>query len=98
MLTLCYVTFTSHHVTVCDENEFKCEESGVCINDDLYCDGRSHCSDDSDEDNPTCGKTFSEHCLSHNHIYTSRPASNKSLVWNDATQTIIILEAHFFLK
>lgn len=49
----------SHCFSVCDEMEFKCEESGSCINDGFVCDGRSHCSDGSDENTPECCKTIS---------------------------------------
>ena len=56
MLT-CNVTFISHLLTVCNEREFKCEESGVCIDNHFICDVLSQCSDGSDENTPECGKT-----------------------------------------
>ena len=40
---------------VCNEDEFQCLESGVCILASRECDGYSYdCSDNSDEDNPEC--------------------------------------------
>lgn len=41
---------------VCEEKEFKCVESGVCVSIDEVCDGNRDCSDDSDENTPECGK------------------------------------------
>ena len=54
----CYVTFTSHLSTVCEEREFKCIESGVCIDNDFICDRLHQCSDGSDENTPECGKNL----------------------------------------
>ena len=40
---------------VCNEDEFQCLESGVCILASSECDDRRYdCSDNSDEDNPEC--------------------------------------------
>jgi len=41
-------------VTPCPGDDFGCDD-GTCINSLLYCDGRVHCPDGSDE-TPNCSK------------------------------------------
>ena len=50
----------SHCFAVCDEMEFRCEGSGLCIHEYYICDGYSHCSDSSDENTPECGETMKQ--------------------------------------
>ena len=40
----------------CDSNDYECD-SGECIDDDRVCDGTEDCSNGSDEDNCSGGKS-----------------------------------------
>lgn len=52
---------------VCRDNELSCNNH-QCVHRTLWCDGKKHCSDSSDEWN--CGTSTHAHTRIHTHIHT----------------------------
>lgn len=44
----------SDEVKCCKENEFRCLESGKCVEKSAVCDGFNNCDDNSDESSSIC--------------------------------------------
>lgn len=38
----------------CNQNEYRCNSDGLCVEKRFLCDGIRHCSDGEDEKNETC--------------------------------------------